>query len=176
MELPFDDRAKRWYAAGFCVAVAIAAWVFDGFVPILGHVDFGIHELGHLLTFALPDSAMLLAGSVFQVAVPAALSIYFWKWNRDRVGAAVTLAWAGSSLINVGVYVGDGQEQQLPIIGARHDWATLLGRWDLLDMAPNLGGLIGAIGFIAIGVAAVAVILPARKPAAAARHVAVRPS
>jgi len=166
MELPFDDRAKHWYAAGFCVAVALLAWGLDGFVPLLGHVDFGIHELGHLLAMALPDSAMLLAGSVLQVAVPVALSVYFWKWRDDTVAATVTLAWAGASLINVGVYVADAQLQQLPIIGSRHDWATLLGRWGMVDMAPNFGGLLGAIGYIAIGSAAILAVIPlvSRRP------------
>lgn len=166
MELPFDDRAKHWYAAGFCAVVAALAWALDGFVPLLGHVDFGIHELGHLLAMALPDSAMLLAGSVLQVAVPVALSVYFWKWRHDTVAATVTLAWAGASLINVGVYVADAQLQQLPIIGSRHDWATLLGRWGVIDMAPNFGGLLGAIGYITIASAAVLAVLPlvSRRP------------
>lgn len=160
MELPFDDRAKNGYAAGFIAAVALLAWWLDGFVPLLGHVDFGIHELGHLLAFPLPDSTMLLAGSVLQVAVPAGLSLYFWLERHDRVGAVVTMAWVGSSLVNVGVYIADAPLRQLPIIGPRHDWATLLGRWGAMDMAPNIGGLVGAIGFIVIGSAFVLALVP----------------
>lgn len=161
MELPFDNRLRHFYAAGFCLAVGLAAWWFDGFVPILGHVDFGIHELGHLLAMVFPDSVMLLAGSFLQIAVPASLSVYFWRKRHDIVGATVTLAWMGSSMINVGFYIADAPVQQLPIIGARHDWATLLGRWGALDSASNIGGLVGALGYVAIGSAIVVALLTA---------------
>ncbi len=162
----FARRQWTYGAAALaCVALAWLSWRGHGFVPLLNLVDLGFHELGHLLAMPLPDSAMLVAGSLAQVAVPAGLTVYFWWWRRDLVGAVATLAWTGTSMRGVGAYMADATVRQLPLIGSgRHDWATLFGRWGVLDMAPNIGGLVGALGFVTIAVAATLALLAATAP------------
>jgi hypothetical protein len=109
-------------------------------VPLLWRVDLGIHELGHFLTYWLPDLATALMGSVFQVVAPLALAGYFALRQRDPLGAALCTGWAGASLQQVSVYVADAPYQALPLLGGEHDWAFILGpgELDALGAAPEI--------------------------------------
>lgn len=108
-------------------------------VPLLGGVDLGFHELGHMLTYPFPEVVTGLMGSVTQIAVPLGLAAYFWFRRRDLLGVGLCLAWAGTSAWDVSVYIADAPYQHLPLIGGRHDWAYLLGSGGL----GNLGAAAG---------------------------------
>jgi hypothetical protein len=118
------------------VAVAVVgllAWfpiVAGTRVPLLGYFDLGMHELGHMLTFPLPQPLTAFAGSLTQVLVPLGLAGYFLLWRGERTSAAVCVAWGGANLYDVAVYVADAPYQRLPLLGGDnvdHDWAYLLG-------------------------------------------------
>ncbi len=144
-------RVPPWaLAAATALAVALlarATYAGDGWVPFLSGVDFGIHELGHLLFIWAPRPVMVLAGSVAQVAVPLGLAAYFWFGRRERHSAALMLGWAGASLNNVSVYIHDATRLALPLWGdfdgtaANHDWRYLLG--------PEVFDVLGATDAIA---------------------------
>jgi hypothetical protein len=114
-------------------------------VPVLGLVDLGFHELGHLVCYVIdaflpwPEVATAAAGSVVQVAVPAGLATYFIR-RSDRLGGAFCLAWAATSAHDVARYVADAPYERLPQLGRHHDWANVLGP-DHLD-ALHLAGLL----------------------------------
>jgi hypothetical protein len=61
-----------------CLAIGAYPFVLGKRVPLLGLVDLGFHELGHLLTYPLPDVATAMAGSAMQVLVPLGLAVYFF--------------------------------------------------------------------------------------------------
>ncbi len=137
------DRFGRYIAALF--ACALIGWLSFGKgvqVPILGLFDFGIHELGHLLTFLAPPMIMFLAGSTLQIGVPLGLALYFAFRRRDPVASAVTLAWAGSAARDVSVYIADAPFERLPLAfpGSQHDWAWLLSPrgFDAMDSAATI--------------------------------------
>jgi hypothetical protein len=137
----------RWRAAagiGGCVTLAWFSIVRDVRVPLLGLVDLGFHELGHLLTYPLPDVWTALMGSIVQVAVPLGLAGYFFAVRRDPVGGAVCLAWAGTSARDVAVYVADAPFERLELIGGDHDWAFVLGPANLnaLDAAGTIASVV----------------------------------
>jgi hypothetical protein len=70
----------RWrYAAGCLVSLLFGwfAFVRGTGVPLLGLVDLGFHELGHLLTYLFPDVVTAIMGSVVQAAVPLGLALLF---------------------------------------------------------------------------------------------------
>jgi hypothetical protein len=143
-----SDRTKA-SAAGVVVVLMALLSFYNPWVPVVSHVDFGIHELGHLLFGFLPFKGMLLAGSGLQVAAPVLLVGYFWRFRGDLVAAGVMLGWAGVSLRNVAQYIGDAPYLRFSIIGSVHDWNELLWLWDKMDMADNVAGFVGFLGLLA---------------------------
>jgi hypothetical protein len=150
------DRAtwsNTWrFVAGLagCVVLGWFAFVRAEPVPMLHLVDLGLHELGHLLTYVFPDLVTALAGSVFQILVPAGVAVVFWLGVKDRMAAGLCLAWAGSSAQQVAVYVADAPYQRLPLIGGEHDWAFILGRLGLLDRAEGVATAVRGLGLILV--------------------------
>lgn len=149
-------RTTLRFAAGVfaCLALGFYPFVRGTTVPLLGWVDLGFHELGHLLMYLVPvgDVLTALMGSVMQVAVPAGLAVYFGFARRDLLGVALCSGWTGTSLHNVGVYVADAPVQALPLIGGTHDWAFLLGPrgFDVLAASGTIARAISAIGAVAV--------------------------
>lgn len=121
-----------------CLAMGFFAFVRWEQVPLLWAADLGFHELGHLLTmFWAPRFVTAAAGSFMQVAVPLGLAGYFHRFRRDRIGLSLMLAWAGTSMANVAVYVADAPYQQLELLGGPggHDWAYIFGPEALNNLA-----------------------------------------
>lgn len=131
-----------------CLLLGWFAFVRGAPVPLLGLVDLGIHELGHLLTYVFPDLVTAVAGSAFQVLVPTGLAAYFWLAARDRMAAGLCLAWAGTSAQQVAVYVADAPYQRLILVGGEHDWAFILTRLGLLDRAGGLATAVRGLGLL----------------------------
>lgn len=140
----------RWWhrdVAGIGVCVALALLGMQGErVPVLGAADLGFHELGHLVGYVLdaalpwPEVVTAALGSVAQVGVPVGLAYYFWSRRSDRLGTAFCLAWAATSTADVARYVADAPYERLPLLGGKHDWATILGpeHLDRLSSAHEL--------------------------------------
>ena len=124
----------------------------DGRLPIVTYVNLGFHEFGHFVTYAFPDMATALAGSIAQVAVPLAIGIYFFVFRSDWLAAALCLAWAATSALEVAVYVADAPTEELELIGGSHDWAFILGPdgYDALDRAAPLADTIRSVAWIAL--------------------------
>lgn len=147
------------YVAGVvgCAVLGFFPFVQHRRVPLLGGVDLGFHELGHMLTYPFPDVITAIMGSVFQVAVPLGLGAYFWFRRGDLLGTGLCLAWAGASAVDVSVYIADAPFQRLQLIGGYHDWAFLLGptAFDNLDGAAEIAGAVKLLGalFVLAGIA-----------------------
>jgi hypothetical protein len=161
-----------WRAAWRNIVAALAsavigwfAFVADRPVPLLDWFDLGIHEVGHMITFAAPELVMFMAGSFAQIAFPVAMAVYFLRFRRDLPSGGFCLAWAGTSAWDVSVYVADAPIQALPLIGGgRHDWAYILGRFDAIDQAGRVAGWIETTG-AAVVLAGIAVaLIPLVKP------------
>lgn len=119
--------------AGRCMAGLLAIgllWLLcfesDHRLPVVTYVNLGIHELGHMLTYAFSDMVTAMAGSIAQVAAPLGLAVYFFV-RGDWVAAALCLAWGASSALEVAVYAADAPTEELELIGGGHDWAFILG-------------------------------------------------
>ncbi len=135
-------------------------WAFgrDERIPLLGFVNLGFHELGHLVSYLVPVVGTVVtasAGSVMQCAVPVGLAVYFLAWRRDRLAAAACLAWAASNFQEAAVYIADAPFQQLQLIGGEHDWATVLGPEHLnrLQDAGSIAGTVRGAGVVVLVVA-----------------------
>lgn len=161
--VPPGAIALKWAAAA--VVVLIVAWLSftrAGWVPFLSGVDLGVHEFGHMIFMWAPALWMSFAGSLVQVAAPAALAGYFW-WRRDRLAVVLMVAWVGMSLNNVSVYIHDATRMQLALFGddgsgAGHDWRNILGGLGWLEHTDTITGLVrfgSVVAFLgALGLAA----------------------
>ncbi len=119
-------------------------------VPLLGLVDLGFHELGHLLTYPLPDVITAAMGSITQVLVPVGLALYFLIVRRDLLGGGVCLAWAATSAQDASVYIADAPFQRLQLIGGEHDWAFVLGpeHLNMLGSAHTIAAVVKGVGML----------------------------
>ena len=144
----FRDR----YVAGLPVLalMGVNAFVRGVRVPLLGWIDLAIHEAGHVLAFPLPDIGMAAMGSGLQVAMPLLFAGVFWLKERDVLGTALCLGWAGTSFQDASIYIADAPYQRLPLIGGEHDWAWILGPrgLDHLSLADDLGRLAWITGLV----------------------------
>ena len=139
----WEDTWRYAAGIGLCAVLAYFPFVRGTRVPLLGLVDLGFHELGHLVTYVLPAVITAAMGSVAQVAVPLGIAAYFWFARRDRLAAGLCLAWAGTSARDAAVYIADAPYQRLTLIGGEHDWAFVLGpgHLNMLDRAGLIAGL-----------------------------------
>ena len=174
------------YVAGIagCLVLAYFPFVSRRRVPLLGLVDLGFHELGHLVTRPFPDVFTAAMGSVTQVLVPLGIALYFWLARHDLMAGGLCLAWAGTSARDAAVYIADAPYQRLTLIGGEHDWAFVLGpsHLNLLDKAGLIAGVVTAMAivFVAGGVFLCVVGLlrrgePAAPPASGDGSTWVRP-
>lgn len=148
------SAGRGWRLAGGIALLALFGWfafVRGTRVPLLGLVDLGFHELGHLLTYPLPDVVTASMGSVTQVAVPIGLAAYFFAVRGDRLGGSLCLGWAGTSAADVGVYIADAPTEELALLGGgEHDWAFVLGpeHLDALDQAAAIAAWVKGLGLL----------------------------
>ena len=157
----------RWIVGlGVCSILGWFAFVRCENVPLLALVDLGFHELGHMVTYWLPEVVTAMMGSITQVAVPIGLSVYFLWRRRDLLGGALCLAWAATSAQNASVYIGDAPFQRLQLIGGQHDWAFVLGHFDALDKAALIASCVKGLGIalllVAFGVCFAGLVMPDR--------------
>lgn len=141
-------------AAAAILVMAFFVYVREVRVPLLGYVDLGFHELGHLIGYLIPISERLTAalGSITQILVPLGLAVYFLWWRRDEIAGALMLAWAGTSAWDASVYIADAPYETLPLIGGDHDWAFLLGPTEFNNyaIADELAAFVEFSGALAL--------------------------
>ncbi len=116
-------------------------------------ITLGFHELGHLLFAALGNTMMLLGGSIMQLLVPAACSVYLLRRQRDPFGFLVAGAWLSFSLWELAAYVYDAPRERMPLVGfgdhPQHDWSTLLTQWQLLNHSDGIAAAIRGMALLA---------------------------
>ena len=150
--------AAAWAAVScWCAVAGWFAFVQGTRVPLLSLVDFGFHELGHLVMYIVPINQVLTAamGSIMQCAVPSGLALYFALRRRDGVAACACAAWAATNFQDASVYIADAPYQRLELIGGEHDWAFVLGPdgFNRLHDAHMIASLVRDAGLVFLLVA-----------------------
>jgi hypothetical protein len=131
---------------------------------LLDSVDLAIHETGHLVFSPLGEVIQFAGGTLFQLIVPAAFVVYFWR-RADRHAATVPLWWMAQNLWNISVYVRDARAQELPLVGGgEHDWAFLLGHFGLLAHDQGVGQIVHLLGMVMCLVAVASGLMFAMAP------------
>lgn len=131
------QHVRRFVALLLSVYVA---WLIFGYqYHFLDGVNLLIHEAGHFIFGAAPETMSVAGGTILQLAFPVLFAWYFWRRSSVFEGAVVGV-WAAESLMYTGRYMQDARAQELPLIGGHlHDWNYLLGQAGMLDQAEVLG-------------------------------------
>jgi hypothetical protein len=115
---------------------------------LVDNIDLPIHETGHLLFRPFGDFMQFLGGTLFQLIMPGAFVVYFWR-RRDRHAASAALWWVAQNCWNISVYIRDARAQELPLVGGgEHDWAYLLGRLGHLKQDQAIGRVVWFAGVL----------------------------
>jgi hypothetical protein len=124
------------------------------YVSLVGGLNLGIHELGHFLWAPLGEFWAVLGGSLTQCLVPIVVMVLFYR-QRDFFAVAIVFCWLATNLFSVATYAADGLTQQLDLVSPVgddpiHDWGYLLGRWEMLSQARQVGGAIRTTAIVAM--------------------------
>lgn len=119
-------------------------------------INFGVHEVSHLLTIFLPPLFTALAGSLGEISFTFLL-LFVAIRAKSYFAAIFTSLWVMLGFISVGRYVADARAQQMQLMGPgenlQHDWNYILSQLGLLEHDILIGGILRWIG-ISIGVCA----------------------
>ncbi len=150
-------RGKWWAPRGpllvWMAYVAARHFLDDDYTSILGALNLGIHEAGHLLFGWLSwDFLTAAGGTLLQLAAPLASA---WMFTRqpDYFATAFCGTWLATNLYNVATYVADARAQDLPLVSVgggevSHDWSYMLGALHLLEWDTRLAGLVRLAAFL----------------------------
>jgi len=121
----------------------------NGVLGFIHLIDLVFHEAGHPIFGVFGRFMGVLGGSLNQVLVPVVCTAAFLRQGQ-RAAAAVTLFWAGESLVDVAIYVADGRDMRLPLLaeGLTHDWNWILSELSLRNQAEPIGRVVFAAGVV----------------------------
>jgi hypothetical protein len=125
----------------------------------LDRVDLIAHEAGHLLFSYLGLFISVMGGTIGQLFVPAAFTIYFIT-RREFYSSTVTLFWVGQNFLNMVNYIKDARAMALPLVtvgggDAVHDWHYMLSRLGLLRWDQAIGNTAYGLGVLIIAASVV---------------------
>jgi hypothetical protein len=154
------------------VVVIMPAWSFFPFnfmLVALNLIDYGIHEMGHMV-LGLSGIIFIgmLGGSLFQWGGPLLMMSYSFYKKRFTT-AYFFLFWFGKSLNESVPYIRDARSQALPLISpffftgepVTHDWNYLLGQLHLLQADQAIAGMFWVAGTLVMLAAIFLTAVPA---------------
>jgi hypothetical protein len=142
--------------------VPILAWLFwqhlqsFDYVSILGGLNLGVHEAGHLFLGWFGNRLLASAGgTLFQILGPIAAAIMFFR-QRDVFAITVATFWLGDSLASIAPYAADARWQLLNLVSPvsgnpDHDWNTILGSLGWLQYDATIASAFRWTGLAAMG-------------------------
>ncbi len=179
-----DSVDEPWPAvppSAIAAVVAVTAFLFwsiqrNGLVyRVLWNGAFYVpHEAGHLIVgLVLPHLVGVAAGAWGQLLFPSIAAVVFAA-NRKPVQLSGALVWLAFSLFDIARYAADAwyREGALPVaVGddftednlESHDWWQLLSAARVLRYAQPIGEVIGAFGWLSVGLAVGLLVVLARK-------------
>lgn len=118
-------------------------------------INFGVHEVSHIIASFLPAILTAAAGSIGEVSFT--LLLLFATIKEKAYFAAVFAAqWVMLGFVSAGRYMADARTQNMPLIGpgetVTHDWHFVFSELGWLGADTLIGGTAKIIG-IGIGMA-----------------------
>ena len=119
-----------------------------GFVLILDYANLLFHEAGHPFYGLFYPPLTVYGGTMGQLTFPVILAISFWR-QQEPISVAVSIVWFFENGLNIARYVADARLQVLPLVGGGcHDWATILGRWNMMAYDTRIAGVIRVVSCV----------------------------
>lgn len=120
-------------------------------------VEFGVHEVSHILTSFFPPVITALAGSVGEISFTVLIILAALR-ERSYYAVIFGLLWFMLAMNSVGRYIADARSQALPLVGpgetVKHDWNFILGQWGLLEQDQFIGNTViitgNVMGFLGL--------------------------
>jgi hypothetical protein len=171
----WTDSREDWIARGLLLAYLAYGLVRHIADPMyktwFGGITLAFHEMGHIAFIPFGHTLTVAGGSIMQLLVPTAASVYLLKKQDDWFGFALGMAWLSFSMFELATYIGDAARMELPLVGFgggyHHDWSTLLTQWRLIDHCDGiaLGVRIaaGLVGLVSISLGSIIVWRVARR-------------
>ncbi len=113
---------------------------------ILHSINLVFHEAGHTIFGLFGTTIGFLGGMFGQLLVPLIVLVAFVR-ELNWFAVLVSLWWFGQNFVDLAPYIGDARSLQLPLIGGEHDFAYLLGEFNLLRYDEFFENIFMAIGF-----------------------------
>lgn len=141
------------------ILLALTLWAsLFGMDNILGLPHFAmdqsgllIHEAGHFYLSWAGTFLHFFGGTLFELGVPAALAIWFFKMGLLR-WTSIFIAWLSVGFFGVALYAGDAQDRVLTLIGGTredHDWYNMLTMLGWLDATSLISDVFWSCGLVA---------------------------
>jgi len=121
----------------------------SGFL-LIDYVNLPVHEGGHLLFGWFGQTLGVLGGTLLQLLVPAALTVYFVS-QRQPSGTAFCAFFFFENLLNISTYMADARAQQLALVtvgdgeDAIHDWCFVFSKLGVLEHDVEIAHLVRAV-------------------------------
>ncbi len=112
---------------------------------ILGPLNLGIHEFGHLIFMPFGQFMHMLGGTLFQIAAPV-LAVFNFYRQKDFFSISLCFGWLSTNLFDISRYAADARRMSIPLVSpfgaeAIHDWNYLLVRMRWLQHDALLAGI-----------------------------------
>ncbi len=150
------DGRLAWPRALFLLWAVVNGLSFfedPGHVSLIYWLDFGIHEMGHVLTRPFfPHSLYVASGTLAQIGVPIAAVFMFRRQDDLFAAYPFCLVWIATNLYYTSWYVADaraGSIPSAPIFGepTSSDWAYMLGKMGVLDWDRSIARFLELLAF-----------------------------
>lgn len=152
-------RGKRWLVRlpflVWFVYVLVRHISDPMYSSVLGPLNLGIHELGHLIFSFLGQTFAVAAGTLFQLFVPVFAVFNFYR-QSDFFAIALSFGWLSTNFFSVATYVADARRLELPLVtpfggdDVVHDWEFLLSKMNILQYDTVLAGILRTAAVISM--------------------------
>ncbi len=122
---------------------------------ILGGLNLGIHELGHVIFGFTGQFLGVAGGTIFQLFVPLFAVWNFYRQN-DFFSIALSFGWLSTNLFSVATYAADARKLELPLVSpfggdsVVHDWEYMLSAMNILEYDVLVGWIFRVLAMISM--------------------------
>jgi hypothetical protein len=124
----------------------------SGFL-IIDYVFLPIHESGHLLFGYFGSMIGTWGGTLMQLLVPFALTVYF-AYERHTAGTAFCAFFFFENFLNISVYMADARRQELQLVtvgsgeDVMHDWFVIFSSLGVLERDTTIAAIVRVVGWV----------------------------
>jgi hypothetical protein len=112
-------------------------------------IEFGVHEMSHVITAFLPPIFTAAAGSIGEMGFTALIAYAGFK-AKSYFAGIFGLLWLTLAMNSAGRYMADARAQQLQLVGfgpdPQHDWHFVFSKLGWLSADTAIGTVVRAIG------------------------------